>query len=210
MTLSKSKKLSIEFFLIFILFPIFLTLKIVVWPKLIIGFVAVVYVGAIIHQEKIKLFKIIKTNLNQQLKRIVMLFFGLTIITSGFLYFTTPDKLFYVLLQKPYLWLAILAIYSLFSVLPQEIIYRSFFFYRYKNIFKSEKLLLFVNAIVFSLGHLFFQNFLVSALTFVGGFLFAFTYFKSKSLILVTLEHIIYGCWLFTVGMGDILGFPNP
>jgi len=27
--------------------------------------------------------------------------------------------------------------------------------------------------------------------------------------LLVSIEHAIYGCWLFTVGMGSMLGFPS-
>lgn len=46
-------------------------------------------------------------------------------------------------------------------------------------------------------------------LTFVGGLLFAFTFQKTKSTLLVTVEHAIYGSWLFTVGMGNMLGFPS-
>ncbi len=68
---------------------------------------------------------------------------------------------------------------------------------------------MFINAIVFSLGHIFFKNTLVMILTFVGGLLFAFTFQKTRSTLLVTVEHAIYGSWLFTVGMGDMLGFPS-
>jgi len=46
-------------------------------------------------------------------------------------------------------------------------------------------------------------------LTFVGGILFALTFQKTKSTLLVSIEHAIYGCWLFTVGMGEMLGFPS-
>ena len=53
-----------------------------------------------------------------------------------------------------------------------------------------------------------FKNSLVLALTFLGGLLFAFTFYKTKSTLMVSIEHAIYGCWLFTVGMGSMLGFP--
>jgi membrane protease YdiL (CAAX protease family) len=66
-----------------------------------------------------------------------------------------------------------------------------------------------MNAIFFSLGHLFFKNTLVIVLTFLGGLLFAFTFNKTKSTLLVSIEHAIYGCWLFSVGMGSMLGFPS-
>jgi membrane protease YdiL (CAAX protease family) len=59
------------------------------------------------------------------------------------------------------------------------------------------------------LAHLFFKNTLVIVLTFLGGILFAITYHKTNSTLLVSIEHAIYGCWLFTVGMGSMLGFPT-
>ena len=111
--------------------------------------------------------------------------------------------------NKPILWILILFFYSLFSVYPQELLYRTFFFDRYKNLFKNELLFIIINAFLFSLAHLFFKNGLVLIITFIGGIIFAFTYKKTQSTVLVSIEHAIYGCWLFTVGMGEILGFPS-
>ena len=76
-------------------------------------------------------------------------------------------------------------------------------------LFKNRSVFVFVNAIVFSLAHIFFRNSLVLLLTFLGGILFAITFNKTRSTILVTIEHAIYGCWLFTVGMGEMLAFPS-
>ena len=70
-------------------------------------------------------------------------------------------------------------------------------------------MLILVNAVLFSLAHLFFRNALVMILTFLGGIVFALTYHKTKSTLLVAIEHAIYGCWLYTVGMGEMLGFPT-
>ena len=133
----------------------------------------------------------------------------IALITIIFMWFTDKESLFVVLLSKPQMWIMILFIYSFFSVYPQELIYRTFFFQRYKNLFSNEKLFIFVNAVVFCLAHLFFKNTLVIILTFLGGILFAITFNKTKSTLLVSIEHAIYGCWLFTVGMGSMLGFPS-
>jgi membrane protease YdiL (CAAX protease family) len=62
---------------------------------------------------------------------------------------------------------------------------------------------------LFSLAHIFFKSSLVLILTFIGGILFAITYKKTNSTLLVSIEHAIFGCWLFTVGMGTLLGFPS-
>jgi membrane protease YdiL (CAAX protease family) len=69
--------------------------------------------------------------------------------------------------------------------------------------------LVFINGVLFSLAHLFFRNTLVSVLTFLGGLLFALTFLKYKSTLLVSIEHALYGNWLFTVGMGQMLAFPG-
>jgi membrane protease YdiL (CAAX protease family) len=103
----------------------------------------------------------------------------------------------------------ILIFYTFFSVYPQELIYRTFFFQRYQSLLKNESLFILINAVVFSLAHIFFKNTLVLFSTFIGGIIFAYTYKKTKSTLLVSIEHAIYGCWLFTVGMGNMLGFPS-
>ena len=99
-------------------------------------------------------------------------------------------------------------IYTLFSVIPQEYIYRHFYQFRYQHLFKTNRSYQFINALVFSLGHLMFNNTLVMIITFIGGYLFISTYQKTKSIFWVSVEHLIYGGWLFTVGMGKMLGFP--
>ena len=53
-----------------------------------------------------------------------------------------------------------------------------------------------------------FHSLLILLFTFIGGYIFAYTYQKTKSWFWVCAEHAIYGSWLFTVGMGTMLGFP--
>ncbi|MDH7446773.1 CPBP family intramembrane glutamic endopeptidase [Aquimarina sp. 2201CG14-23] len=130
-------------------------------------------------------------------------------ITSLYVFWMAPDKLFSVLIKKPQLWIIILFIYTFLSVWPQEVIYRTFFYDRYENLIANKWLFIFINALLFSLAHIFLRSFLVQLLTFIGGLLFAFTYQKTKSTTLVSIEHAIYGNWLFTVGMGEMLAFPG-
>ena len=140
----------------------------------------------------------------------MLLRFGLFAVLSFFLvWLYLPDSLFSVVLANPWLWLAICFFYAIFSVYPQEFLYRLFFFERYQVLFSNSYAILFVNACAFSFAHLFLNNALVFTLTFVGSILFATTYKKSQSLMLVSLEHSIYGAWLFTLGLGEILAFPS-
>ena len=153
----------------------------------------------------------IHKNLNWSsfLKRIGITFSVIIIVTILFVRYKDPSALFYVPLNNPLLFITILLFYSLLSVWPQEIIYRTFFFERYASLFQTKFSLVLVNAVVFSLAHLFFKNFLVIVLTFIGGILFGLTYIKYKSTTLVSIEHALYGNWLFTVGMGEMLAFPG-
>lgn len=200
---------GIEFLIIFILLPISFVMKFDGRIKMVIGivgFLYIIYVLIKVENKKIK----VGPNLDWNLffKQTVVKLLGVIAITTLYVWITNKELLFNVVLTKPRLWVFILFFYSLFSVYPQELIYRTFYFQRYQGLFRNKRLFIFVNAIVFSLGHLFFRNPLVMVLTFLGGLLFAITYNKTQSTLLVTIEHAIYGCWLFTVGMGTMLGFP--
>lgn len=199
----------IELFLIFIIVPVSFAFSYSPWIKLAIGFLGfsyVLYVLLKVENEKLK----ITPNLNWKLfwKQTIIKFSIIIVLTTLFVWFTSKEALFNVILNKPKLWVFILFIYSVFSVYPQELIYRTFFFKRYQILLKNNNQLIFLNAILFSLAHIFFKNTLVLIITFLGGLLFAITYKNTKSTILVSVEHAIYGCWLFTVGMGTMLGFP--
>lgn len=200
----------IEFFLLFIVFPISLALNILIEIKLVIGVLGFAYIVFVLLRVEKNRFKI-APNLNwkQFLKQTIVKLLLIAIITTIYMWLVDKEHLFSVMLYKSKLWLFILFFYSFFSVYPQELIYRTFFFQRYKSLFSNQNLFIFVNAILFSLAHLFFKNTLVIVLTFLGGLLFAITFSRTKSTLLVSIEHAIYGCWLFTVGMGNMLGFPS-
>ncbi|WP_223034190.1 CPBP family intramembrane glutamic endopeptidase [Hanstruepera marina] len=199
-----------ELFILFVLFPISLVLDYAIWIKFILGILGFVYVVFILIRVEKSSLKIRK-DINWKLfwQRTLVKLMLITVLTTAFVWFTDKENLFLVVRTKPLFWVFILFIYSLFSVYPQEVLYRTFFFQRYESLFADNRLFLFVNAIVFSLGHLFFKNTLVLVITFLGGLLFALTFKKTRSTFLVSLEHAIYGCWLFTVGMGEMLGFPS-
>ena len=199
-----------EFILLFVGIPISFALEVPVWIKMIIGVLGFCYVIFVLLRIEKNQFKISDTlNWKQFWKQTLLRLIGIAIVTTLYMWIFDSSNLYIVIRNKPMLWVVILFIYSLFSVYPQEVIYRTFFFQRYEGLFKSEMLFILVNAALFSLAHLFFRNALVMLLTFSGGILFALTFKKTKSTLLVSLEHAIYGCWLFTVGMGEILGFPQ-
>lgn len=200
----------VEFFIIFILIPVSFALQYPIWIKFAIGglgFIYVIYVLLQVEKNKFKLAE--KLNWKRFWKETFIKLIIIAFLTSVFVWFTDKTLLFEVLINKPLLWVFILFVYSVFSVYPQELIYRTLYFQRYHNLFQNKAFFIFLNAVVFSLAHTMFRNPLVHIITFVGGILFAITYNRTKSTILVSIEHAIYGSWLFTVGMGSMLGFPN-
>jgi len=114
--------------------------------------------------------------------------------------------IFKMIMKDPLLWLALLFVYPVFSVLPQEIIFRSFFFARYKKIFQRYSLVL-MSAASFSFSHIIFENWIAIIFTFIGGLYFAMSYHQTKSLLIVVIEHSIYGLFLYTIGFGDFFDF---
>ena len=94
--------------------------------------------------------------------------------------------------------------YPLLAVYPQELIYRAFLFRRYRSLFPSEKAMIHASALVFGFGHIIYGNVPAVVLTLIGGYLFALTYQRSKSILTVSIEHAhaLYGCLLYTVGFG--------
>ncbi|HUH28891.1 CPBP family intramembrane glutamic endopeptidase [Gelidibacter sp.] len=199
-----------EFFLIFIILPVSFALDYPFVIKAFLtvsGFAYVVYILLKVENNKFR----IAPNLQWSLfwKHVGVKLLVIAFLTIAYMLLTAKSDLFHVLYRKPKLWVVILFAYAMFSVYPQELIYRTLYFQRYNSLFKSRSLFIFVNASVFSLGHIFYRNPLVMLMTFLGGILFALTYEKTESTLLVSIEHAIYGCWLFTVGMGQMLGFPS-
>ena len=203
-------KLLSEFFILFILLPVSLAIPFNIWVKVGMVLIGFVYILIVLKKAENINFQI-KKNINWKYlgRRILVTFVLVTVATTAYVWFQDKEALFYVPINKPKLYVAILFIYTFLSVWPQEIIYRTFFFERYEAFFDNKTLFIFINALVFSLAHLFFRNTLVLVLTFIGGIIFGFTYLKFRSTTAVSIEHAVYGNWLFTVGMGGMLGFPG-
>jgi len=104
--------------------------------------------------------------------------------------------------QRPILWFAVLVLYPLVSAVTQELIFRVFVFHRYRTLFPNAHTMLVASAGTFALAHLQLGNALAPALSLIGGLRFAYTYRATRSLALVSLEHGLWGDWIFTIGLG--------
>jgi len=109
--------------------------------------------------------------------------------------------------QQPVLWWAIMFGYPLVSVYPQELIYRAFLFHRYRAILPTPTARVLAGAVVFGWVHIVFMSAdpvtgLPVALCVLGGVLFGWSYERGRSLAAAWLEHGLYGCAVFTLGLG--------
>ena len=98
---------------------------------------------------------------------------------------------------------SIMLLYPLLSVIPQELIYRTFFFHRYGPLFGEARwLAIAVNGLLFGFAHVIFGSYVSIVLTAFLGCLVAWRYDETRSFWAVWLEHSLYGCLVFTIGLG--------
>lgn len=114
-----------------------------------------------------------------------------------------PSILFSMPREKPTLWLIIMIFYPLVSVYPQEVIWRTFMFHRYARLFPARVPMIAASAIAFGHAHVAFHNWLAVGLCIVGGVLFGRTFDRSRSTLASWIDHALYGCLIFTIGLGS-------
>lgn len=114
-----------------------------------------------------------------------------------------PDSLFDLPRERPLIWLLVLVFYPLISVYPQELLFRAFLFHRYAPVFGDGVGMVAASAAAFGFVHLMFGSWLSVALSAAAGWLFAERYRRTRSLLTVSVEHALYGCLVFTIGLGD-------
>lgn len=112
-----------------------------------------------------------------------------------------PDRILFLPLNAPK-FLPFLAVgYTLILALPQELVFRALFFERYEFLFSSQKSAIFVNAVLFSFAHLMYWHWVVMVLTFVGSFIFTWSYLRG-SFLEAWAYHAIAGFMIFVSGLG--------
>ena len=136
-------------------------------------------------------------------RKIAALRFAITIpLIIGLTLYLAPDRLFSFPLHRPFFWLVVMILYPLLSVVPQELVFRSLFFRRYRDLFPNGAALIASNAFCFGLMHAVFHNWVSPLLSLAGGLFFALSYSHHRALKWAALEHAAYGCMVFTVGIG--------
>jgi membrane protease YdiL (CAAX protease family) len=137
---------------------------------------------------------------------------GRTLITWVALVVVTvlvaPDRLFAFPRTNPSLWAAVMVVYPV-SAYAQEIVFRTFFFHRYAGLFRRPGAAVVASGLVFGWAHIVVNNLAAVGLSALAGLLFASTYYRSRSTLLVSIEHALYGDFVFTVGLGSLFYSPD-
>jgi hypothetical protein len=138
-----------------------------------------------------------------QLGSILVLFAVVALALWVGVWHFSPDLQWDLVRRNSGFWAIVMVAYPVFSVYPQGLLYRAFFFERFAPLFPGKWTMIVASAAAFAFLHIIFHNMLAVALTFGGGILFAARYAKTCSLATSSFEHTLYGCWLFTVGLGQ-------
>lgn len=115
-----------------------------------------------------------------------------------------PDAYFAFPRQRPDIWIMVMIFYPLVSVYPQELIFRGFFFDRYRELFPTRWGMILASGVTFGYVHIIFESWVSVGLTVIGGILFAWTYDRTRSVLAASFEHALFGCFAFTVGLGAL------
>lgn len=111
------------------------------------------------------------------------------------------ERVFAFAHSQPILFAAIVVIYF-FSVVAQEFVYRSFFFWRYENL-GPPWMLLALNAIAFGWAHIVFRSWIPVLATLAGGALFSWLFLQFHSFTGVCIVHMAFGLSIFAMGFGN-------
>lgn len=139
----------------------------------------------------------------QQIRRVLRRFVVSAVLMIALVAMAWPARLFSLPVHTPVLWLELVIFYPLLSVVPQELICRTYFFFRYRRLFPQRQTMVLGSALAFAAIHIVYHNTPALVLSAVAGLFFADTYARSQSFRLVWLEHSMYGIAVFTIGLGS-------
>lgn len=196
--------LAAECITLFVLLPALLTVQVLHLPKLLI--LLVVTIGCIIILRQYPSFNYRSYWDNHRLRHYIKIiglrFVVFMLLSTCAVWLFEAQNLWSIPQHRPWLWLLILVLYPIVSAYPQEIIFRGFFFQRYRPLFRQTVLLALASIVCFGYLHIVYQNWVAILLATVGGAIYTWTYLKTQSISMASLEHSLYGAWIFTVGLG--------
>ena len=125
------------------------------------------------------------------------------ILGTVIIQWTAPQAFLFLIRTNPQLMLMIALLYPILSALPQEIVFRPLFFRRYGPILPAQRSrAILLNSGIFSFAHLMYWSWIVAAMTFVGGLIFAKSYRVRGSFAEAVIAHSVAGVVIFALGLG--------
>ena len=195
-----ASSLKFELFFIYLFLPLFILIfqsKILIFTLLYL-----VFIFTFLKLRKDKSFE--SKLLNKQINWRISFIYFFVFLVLGYLYvfFYDPNILLSFPKNNFRLWILVMIIYPFFSVIPQEIIYRVYFYHRYKKLFSGNLLFLtLLNLFFFSFAHIVFNNPHAILITAITSPIFSYLYIK-ESFFTCVFVHSLGGQIIFTLGLG--------
>jgi len=200
-------RLVAELALLFIGMPLAMTYAIHTYRVSLILMLQPVLIGLILFLLWDRTFSL-KRELGQgfplgELKWIVAIFVAGGLAAAAWVWLSRPADFLSLPVSRTRLWIIIMIFYPLLSALPQELVYRTFFFHRYGPLFGNRRgLAIALNGALFGFAHVMFGSAISIVLSGALGLLLAHRYTQTRSIWAVWVEHTLYGQLVFTVGLG--------
>jgi len=201
--------LATELVLLFVALPLIFYFDIIPVPKSILLFAGFAYCLTILLRDTTFEKKQLVATRIKGLRFILLRFAATALLLTAYLLVFEPENLLIIPTQMPWLWVGIMVFYPIWSALPQELIFRVFFFHRYRDLFTNFNLMVILNAFLFAFMHIIFNNWVALVGGFIVGLFWAQTYIKTRSLLTVSTEHAVYGNFIYTIGLGHYFYVPD-
>ena len=195
-----ASSLKFELFFIYLFLPSFILFfqsKILIFTLLYL-----VFIFTFLKLKKDKSFK--SKALTKKINWRISFIYFCVFLVLGYFYvlFCDPTLLLSFPKNNFSLWVMVMCIYPFFSVIPQEVVYRVYFYQRYKKLFGGNLLLLtLLNLFFFSFAHIVFNNPHAILITAIASPIFSYLYIK-ESFLTCVLVHSLGGQIIFTLGLG--------
>jgi uncharacterized protein len=197
--------LVIEFALLFFCLPGTLALHPLRWWPLPLLWAVTLYCHLVLRQQtnfpRRKFWSL--SDIPPNVRPILALFLPVAAALAAAMYAFMPRMFANLPRQRPILWSLVMLLYPLLSVIPQTLIYRVFVFARYGKLLGNRWTLIAVSGAAFAWLHIVLRNPVAPFLTLPAGLLFAWRYARTNSAMASAFEHALYGCLVFTVGLGS-------
>lgn len=143
-----------------------------------------------------------RADFHHALRAIVLRFILLSLPLVALTLYLVPEYFLFLPKKRPDIWIRVMLLYPILSVWPQEFLFRRFILVRYYPLFQAAPLYVAASSLVFGFAHIILLNPVAVILSALGGVMFANGYRQHRSLFLACFEHALYGCLIFTIGLG--------